>query len=292
MIQDIKPLFLDNHFHSEERVNSDSSIIIIRENSFLIKEDSFKRKGLIEFPKGSDFIPGDGFVYIFSIGDERFFLSTDGSMEYQLPGYAYTQLSSIRGKELLPKHRVFAAFTAYHLSSWYSSTVFCGKCGSRNVNDTKERARRCPACGNMTYPRINPAVIIAVTDKETGKIVLTKYNRGFAHYALVAGFTEIGETLEQTVEREVMEEVGLKVTNIRYYKSQPWGVASDILMGYFCDVDGDTEIHMDNEELKLAGWYAPSEIELQPMPYSLTNEMMALFKEKGYEGTINFHGQK
>ena len=102
----------------------------------------------------------------------------------------------------------------------------------------------------------------------------------------VAGFTEIGETMEGTVEREVMEEVGLKVKNIRYYKSQPWGIASDILMGYFCDVDGDTTIHMDNEELKLAKWFSPEEIELQPTPYSLTNEMMGLFKDKGYEGTL------
>ena len=140
----------------------------------------------------------------------------------------------------------------------------------------------------MTYPRINPAVIIGITDKNTNKIILTKYNRGYANFALVAGFTEIGETMEGTVAREVMEEVGLKVTNIRYYKSQPWGVASDILMGYFCDVEGDTTIHMDNEELKLAKWFSPEEIELQPTPYSLTNEMMSLFKDRGYGGTIKY----
>ena len=76
-----------------------------------------------------------------------------------------------------------------------------------------------------------PAVIVGITHGD--EIVLTKYARGFAHYALVAGFTEIGETLEETVQREVMEEVGLKVKNIRYYKSQPWGIVDDILMGFF-----------------------------------------------------------
>ena len=111
------------------------------------------------------------------------------------------------------------------------------------------------------------------------KMLVTKYaNRPFTEYALVAGFTEIGETLEQTVEREVMEETGLKVKNIRYYKSQPWGVADDILSGFFCDVDGDDTITMDTGELKLAEWVTPETITLQSNDMSLTNEMMALFK--------------
>ena len=289
MIQDIQPLFLDNHFDPNARISADSEIIIIRDNSYLISEAA-AREGKIEFPKGAAFsaLNDEDFAYIFSIGDESFFLSISDqeSENYEIPGFSYMQLSTIRGKELSPKHKVFAAFTAYHLNAWYSTTVYCGKCGSKNENDTKERARRCPHCGNITYPRINPAVIIGITDKAANKIILTKYNRGYANFALVAGFTEIGETMEGTVAREVMEEVGLKVKNIRYYKSQPWGIASDILMGYFCDVDGDTTIHMDNEELKLAKWFSPEEIELQPTPYSLTNEMMTLFKEKGYEGTV------
>jgi NAD+ diphosphatase len=95
----------------------------------------------------------------------------------------------------------------------------------------------------------------------------------------VAGFTEIGETLEETVEREVMEEAGLKVKNIRYYKSQPWGIANDILAGYYCDVDGDDTIHMDDNELKSACWTAREDIVLQPDESSLTNEMMKNFKE-------------
>ena len=95
----------------------------------------------------------------------------------------------------------------------------------------------------------------------------------------MAGFTEIGETLEQTVAREVMEETGLKVTNIRYYKSQPWGIAGDLLAGFYCDVQGDDTIKMDEGELKVAEWRTRSDIELQPGQFSLTNEMMMLFKE-------------
>ena len=120
-------------------------------------------------------------------------------------------------------------------------------------------------------------MIVGVTNGD--KLLVTKYRTGFAHFALVAGFTEIGETLEQTVAREVMEETGLKVTNIRYYKSQPWGIVDDLLAGFFCDVDGDDAITMDEGELKIAEWRPRADIELQPDQYSLTNEMMTVFKE-------------
>ena len=121
-----------------------------------------------------------------------------------------------------------------------------------------------------------PAVIVGICNDD--KILVTKYRTGFAHYALVAGFTEIGETLEETVQREVLEETGLRVKNIRYYKSQPWGIVDDILAGFYCDVDGDNYIHMDESELKLAEWKTREELELQPDDFSLTNEMMLMFK--------------
>ena len=112
------------------------------------------------------------------------------------------------------------------------------------------------------------------------EIVLTRYaDRPLAYNALVAGFMEIGETFEQTVEREVMEELGLKVKNLRYYKSQPWAIVDDILAGFYCEVDGDPTIHRDPKELKSAIWTRREDIVLQPDDYSLTNEMMREFKE-------------
>jgi NAD+ diphosphatase len=141
-----------------------------------------------------------------------------------------------------------------------------------------ERAIVCPACGRTIYPRIVPAVIVGVTDGD--RILMTKYaGRSIPFYALIAGFTEIGETFEETVAREVMEEVGLKVRNIRYYKSQPWAIADDILAGFYCDVDGDTTIRLDTSELKEGVWMKREEVVLQPDDYSLTNEMMLMFKE-------------
>lgn len=129
----------------------------------------------------------------------------------------------------------------------------------------------------MIYPRINPAVIVGVIKGDS--ILITRYRTGYAHNALIAGFTEIGETLEETVAREVMEEAGIRVKNITYYKSQPWGMAQDILVGYFCEADGDEEIHMDADELKSAEWVKREDILLQPTSASLTNEMMKMFRD-------------
>lgn len=134
----------------------------------------------------------------------------------------------------------------------------------------------CPNCGKTFYPRIMPAVIVGV--KNGDKLLLTRYRTGFAYNALIAGFTEIGETAEQTVAREVMEEAGIRVKNIRYYASQPWGIANDLLLGYYCELDGDSTIHMDTQELKYAQWVRREDIELQPDDFSLTNDMMRRFK--------------
>ena len=288
MIQDINPLHLDNHFDPEAGPSSDSLVIAISEKSFLLHLD--EEEGIVEYPRLGDLEGADSedLVFLFTIDNERYFLYLGDAknLSFDREKFAFASFVSVRRRLFSPKHYIYEAFTAYQLAEWYEVTRFCGKCGSANVNDKSERARVCPKCGNKIYPRINPAVIIGVTDKENNKLILTKYRTGYAHNALVAGFTEIGETLEETVAREVMEEVGLKVTNVRYYKSQPWGIASDILMGFFCDVEGSTEIHMDDQELKYAEWMAPEDIELQPVDYSLTNEMMTLFKKHGYQGTF------
>ena len=143
--------------------------------------------------------------------------------------------------------------------------------------DEKERMMYCEQCGNMEYPKICPATIIGLTDGN--RILLSKYaGRTYKKYALLAGYAEIGETIEETVRREVMEEVGLKVKNIRYYKSQPWSFSDTLLMGFFCELDGEDRITLDQEELALAEWFEREEIPVEPSRDSLTNEMIMKFK--------------
>ena len=168
--------------------------------------------------------------------------------------------------------------TAWHLYNWYRNNRYCGRCGKPTVHDAKERMVRCQHCGNLIFPRISPAVIVAVTDGD--RLLLSKYaGRGYTRYALLAGYTEIGETIEQTVHREVMEEVGLKVKNLRYYKSQPWGVDGNVLMGFYCDLDGDDTIHIDETELALAQWHHRSAPPAHDDGISLTREMIRVFEE-------------
>ncbi len=271
MIQDIYPRKLDNHYYPERKPAPDSMVMAFRRQDILVKDGVFPR--VEELPSGC----ADKLVYLFSIDEEKCFYLDAGDESLELPdGYEFVNVRTFRRNGTAEKYRVFLAYTALQLANWYRGNKFCGWCGKKTFLDDKERAIRCE-CGNIIYPRIVPAVIVGVTNGD--KILVTQYRTGYAHYALVAGFTEIGETLEETVAREVMEETGLRVKNIRYYKSQPWGIVDDLLTGFYCDVDGDDTIRMDEGELKIAEWRLREGVELQPDDYSLTNEMMKMFKE-------------
>ncbi len=273
MIQDISPSVFYNHF--EALIASEKDVAVYFSDGKLLCFYDEKSKGL-RFPCVSDFSNSKS-TYLFSIDKTKYFLIPEmTSIPEGLSDFSFYTPRQLRDMPLSSKVDIFAVFSAYHLWKWYDDNKFCGHCGHPLEHDKVERALYCPECKAKIYPRINPAVIIGIINGE--KILITKYRTGYAHSALVAGFTEFGETLEQTVEREVMEEVGLKVKNIRYYKSQPWALAQDLLAGFFCEVDGDDKIKMDEGELKYAEWVGRDEIELQPNDYSLTNEMMKLFK--------------
>lgn len=213
--------------------------------------------------------------YLFRMQDVNYFLwmGEAGGVD---SGYHFESVKQLR--QLTSKDVCFAVMTAWHLFVWYRNNRFCGCCAAPTVHDQTERMLRCPECGNLIFPRISPAVIIAVTDAD--RLLLSKYaGRSYSRYALLAGYTEIGETLEETVHREVMEEVGLHVKNIRYYKSQPWGVDGNVLMGFYCDLDGDDTICLDRTELALAQWYHRHELPAHDDGISLTREMIRVFEE-------------
>lgn len=276
MIQDIYPSRLDNSFRRLQPSDCPEKSFVIHYRDGRILADISGSDAA--FPRVSEIAENTEMIYLFAVDDEFFFLLRgNDDIETKNGSFAYYTTRELRDK--CSGKYLFAAFTAFHLAKWHDDSSFCGKCGGKMHCDDKERALVCENCGNKVYPRINPAVIVGVTNGN--KILITRYRRGFAHNALIAGFTEIGETLEETVQREVMEEAGLHVKNIRYYKSQPWGMASDLLVGFYCDVDGDDTIKMDESELKYAEWVSREDIELQPYEHSLTNEMMKLFKEKG-----------
>ena len=269
MIQDIYPDRLDNSFKAHTPCGDDLMLCFDSDGRLLTDTSG----ALLRFPTARQ-AHAERTVYAFSVSGQRFFIALS-PYSCPLPEFGHHSIRELRdgfgGRE------IFAAFTAYHLRQWYTDNVFCGRCAAELAPDTHERALRCPECGNVIYPRITPAVIVGVTRGDS--LLITRYRRGYAHNALVAGFTEIGETLEQTVAREVMEETGITAANIRYYKSQPWGMAQDLLAGFFCDAAGSGEIHMDSSELKYAEWVRREDIVLQPNSLSLTNEMMQMFRD-------------
>ena len=304
MIQDIFPSRLNNQY--VQCSPSDEDIVFFFQGSSLlaryVDEDTLIYPQYREFVNGITKTDSPGsvdnyrFTYLLSVDDTRYFLAEKvnellkgqyaGEMadslahkEYDtlVEGYEFVGVNSFRRAK--PKATAFAAITAYHLYGWYRDNHFCGRCGKPTVHDDKERMLRCPECGNMIFPKICPAVIVAVTDHD--RILLTKYaGRTYKNYALIAGFNEAGETIEQTVEREVMEEVGLRVKNLRYYKSQPWGLSGSLLSGFFCELDGDDKITLQEDELSLGTWVSANELELEDDGISLTREMILKFKRE------------
>ncbi len=272
MIQDIYPHILNNHYDPCIKANKEDIVLSIVDGKILLNEDSFNNN-LLVFPKVKDIQTND-YRYLFSIDKTNYFLV---DTLINLDGYTYKNEKELRKEGIGPSVLLFASITGKHLADWYKDSKYCGRCGHKLVHSESERAMTCPNCKNTIYPRIMPAVIVGVINKD--KLLLTKYRSGFKYNALIAGFTEIGETVEETVKREVKEETGLSVKNLRYYKSQPWGCANDILLGFYCDLDGDDKIIMDEKELKYAEWVKREDIVLQPGEFSLTNEMMKMFKE-------------
>ena len=276
MVQDIAPRRFHNEYHPEIRPQAGDQVLHFKGRNILVNQGEGAPYPLYEMLEDAE---EKTVIYIFSIDDMHYFMVLDDEAVFP-EMFGYEDVRTLRNEGRLEDYQVFAAFTALHLASWYRSSRYCGRCGNKTEPDQKERAMRCPACGNVIYPRINPAVIVGVTNKD--KLLLTWYarNRGVQRIpALIAGFAEIGESFEECVAREVMEEVGLKVKNIRYYKSQPWGLADDILAGYYCDVDGDDTIRIDEDELRDAEWVSREDITGQPNPGSMTHEMMVWFKD-------------
>lgn len=271
MIQDIAPKKYDNHY-TEQLPEPEDWLLVYQNGDALCRFEEER----ICFPKVREIDQEKKeMTYLFSISKERFFLLKSG-LERTPEGYTWEKPPVFRNAK--PQYRGFAGITGQQLDGWYRANRFCGGCGAPMVPDHVERMVRCEKCGNLVYPKICPGVIVAVTDKN--RLLLTKYaNRpGVVNYALVAGFTEVGETLEETVQREVMEEVGLKVKNIRYYKSQPWSFSSTLLCGFVCEVDGSTEITLDRTELAVAEWFEREDIPLEDDGVSLTREMINVFK--------------
>lgn len=248
MIQDIAPHIFNNHYENHKPTKGDCIL-------------SFNGKTIAM----TDFI-NTPVRYLFTVDDKKYFLSMETIKAEYVPIDVYHE-----------RCQKFIIATAHHLYRWYFHNKFCSQCGTSLEHSDKERMLECPRCHLQVYPKICPAVIVGIVNKD--RLLLSRYkDREYKHYSLIAGYNEIGETIEETVHREVMEEVGLKVKNLKFYKSQPWAFSETLLFGFWAELDSNSDIILDRTELAEAKWLRADEIELENDGISLTHEMITLFK--------------
>ncbi|MGI6216952.1 MAG: NAD(+) diphosphatase [Coriobacteriales bacterium] len=283
MIQNIGEKTLINHY-APNRAYADSLIMIFFKRDLLLSsEDQPKiptRDEYFEMPLSSS----RHLVFAFSIDDKDYFLSLPNipAGEHDEPpeapdGYEFVNMFAVTHGTGASNEMRLAVSTGVQLNRWYINNYYCGRCGCPVVHSESERMLECPHCGNRIFPKISPAIIAAVTDGD--KLLMTRYKgRAYKERALVAGFCEIGETAEQTVAREVYEETGIRVKNIKYVGSQPWGIDDDLLLGFKAELDGLPSIRTQESELSSAEWVPRGEIFEKDDDVSLTRYMITLFK--------------
>lgn len=150
------------------------------------------------------------------------------------------------------------ATKAVLVGDWYISHEFCGKCGTKTLLDEKDMMLKCPSCGQVHYPRIAPAIIVTIRNDD--KLLMAKHSyHEQIKYALIAGFVEPGESIEEAVHREVAEEVGIKIKNLEYQKSQSWPFPNSLMLAFTAEYDSG-EIKVDGDEILKAKWFDKDEI--------------------------------
>lgn len=166
---------------------------------------------------------------------------------------------------------------ASHILDWHKKNQYCGRCGSETELKKDELALACSVCGNIIYPKISPAIIVAVIK---GDEILLAQGKDFRFYSTLAGFVEPGETLEDCVRREVFEEVGIRIKNVKYFGSQPWPFPDSLMIGFTAEYESG-EISVDPNEIATAGWFKRNNLPVTPTQSSIAGKLIQWFCNKG-----------
>lgn len=186
------------------------------------------------------------------------------------------EFRSLRGLlSLLEEDLFFAAGRALQIIYWDRTHQHCGQCGTPTVQENQQHSRRCPRCDLTTFPRLSPAVIVLVT---RGREVLLARSPRFTPgmYSTLAGFVEPGESLEECIHREIREEVGVAVTNLRYFGSQSWPFPHSFMIGFHAEYAGG-EITIDGEEIEDAAWFPLEKLPPVPPPVSIARKLIEAY---------------
>jgi NAD+ diphosphatase len=237
---------------------------LIHENSILVDADG-------RLPDLIDIQSGDLLV---AETDEFIYYTRDISIEYRIIGFKLIPLRQMLTRWTLKEFEY--ASRAIQLQQWQRNHLFCSRCGTNTVRHAKEYAMVCPSCKYSQYPRLQPCVIVAITrhDESTPSILLARSPRfPIPMFSLIAGFVEVGETLENAVAREVFEEVGIEIKNIRYMGSQPWPFPSNLMIGFQAEYAGG-DLVLQEDEIAEAAFYPFDQLPLLPPAGSIANRMI------------------
>ncbi len=209
----------------------------------------------------------------------------DGAVAAILPidapppgGFAFTGLWELG--ELIDRATWRLAGRAFQIVDWHRSHAFCGRCGAPTGRHDRESARHCARCRALYFPRLNPAVIVLI---ERGDRMLLARSPQFppGMYSAIAGFVEPGESLEETVAREVREEVGVEVADLRYFGSQQWPFPSSLMLGFTAHYAGG-ELRLTDREVTDARWFGAGDLPVLPPPISIARELIDAFLARHY----------
>jgi len=213
-------------------------------------------------------------------------LEADDSVHFAA-GLVYRDLRSLLGQ--LDQDIFVLAGRAFQLVNWSRMTKFCGKCGSVTVVQQNELVKKCPDCEALFYPRISPAVIVAIIRDDK---ILLAHNKSFKNnlYSVLAGFVEPGETFEECINREIMEEVGIQVTNIKYFGSQPWPFPDSLMVGFTAEYESG-EISVDGLEIEAAYWYSADNLPSIPATTTIAGRLIQAFRQSVSSGQRDENGR-
>jgi len=172
----------------------------------------------------------------------------------------------------------YLAGRAQQVIDWHRSHRFCGRCGAENEDHPNDRAKTCPSCKLISYPRLSPSIIVLVT---RGEEMLLARNAQWPTkmYSTLAGFVEPGESIEQTVHREVLEEVGLRVSDLKYLGSQSWPFPNSLMLGFHAEYAGG-EIVCQEEEIADAQWFTADDLPNVPPKTAISRWLIDAFIDR------------
>ena len=228
------------------------------------------RGGDVDVDEVDDCAAPSGALFVGTV-DGRHVWAVDDNETVAAGGKLFVNLMRLYGS--IDEPLWAAAGRAVQLIDWNRNHRFCGRCGTPTEMAVGERARRCPSCGLQAFPRLAPAIITLVR-RDDGRALLARNARWpNAMYSCLAGFVEPGESVEDAVRREVGEEVGIQVSDLRYFGSQPWPFPHSLMLGFHARYAGG-EIRVDGEEISEARWFTPDELPDVPGRVSIARKLI------------------